>query len=51
LVLGLILSIGSAEAGKRTDFRKGQVYEGEISWLQKINISISKNFCITHLIK
>jgi hypothetical protein len=40
LVLGLILSIGSAEAGKRTDFRKGQVYEGEISWTAKNKLNL-----------
>ena len=40
VVLCLILFIGSTEAAKRTDFRKGQIYEGEISWTgkQKLNL-------------
>ena len=36
LVLGLILFAGIADA-KRTNFRKGQIYEGEISWMVKLN--------------
>ena len=40
LVLGLILFIGSAEAAKRTDFRKGQIYEGEISWTGKKKLNL-----------
>ena len=37
LGMGLILFIGSAEADKRTGFRKGQIYEKEISWMVKLN--------------
>jgi len=38
LVLGLILFIETAEAGKKTTFKRGQTYEGEVVWSSKVKI-------------
>jgi len=38
IVLGLILFIETAEAGKKTTFKRGQTYEGEVVWSSKVKI-------------
>ena len=40
LVLGLILFTTSVEAGKRTNFKKGVTYSGEIFWTSKIKLDL-----------
>ena len=40
LVLGLLLFVETTEAAKRTAFKKGQIYEGEISWTGKKKLNL-----------
>jgi|TARA_B110000438_G_scaffold267610_1_gene282567 hypothetical protein len=40
LVLGLILFIDTAEASKKTVFKKGQIYKGEIFWTSKKKLNL-----------